>query len=94
MCPPDGCLATGCIGSRVSDKQPVACGVDTTLADVGTTFTLRYVVYNSAGQEATVQRVISVISPCATGQFLCGEICSAVGPLGSWILKTYYQRTK
>ncbi len=78
MCPPAGCLATGCIGSRVTDKQPIACGIDTTLADVGTTFTLTYVVYNSAGLVATVQRVISVVSPCASGEYLCGETCSAV----------------
>ena len=78
MCPPDGCLATGCVGSRIADKQPVACGIDTTNADIGTTYTLSYVVYNSAGMEATAQRVISVISPCDSGQYLCGSTCSAV----------------
>ena len=44
MCPPDGCLATGCVGSLVSDKQPVACGIDTVNADVGQTYTLTYAV--------------------------------------------------
>ena len=79
MCPPDTCLATGgCIGSRVTDKQPVACGVDTVNANIGTTYTLRYVVYNSAGMEATVQRIITVVSPCDSGQYLCGSTCSAV----------------
>ena len=44
MCPPDGCLATGCVGSLVTDKQPVACGIDTVNADIGQTYTLTYVV--------------------------------------------------
>jgi len=44
MCPPDDCLSTGCAGSLVSDKQPVACGIDTLNADIGTTYTLTYVV--------------------------------------------------
>ena len=83
MCPPDGCLATGCVGSRIADKQPVACGVDTVNADIGTTYTVTYVVYNSAGMEATAQRVISVISPCDSGQYLCGSTCSAVSTAGS-----------
>ena len=80
MCPPDTCLTTGggCTGSRVTDKQPVACGVDTVNADVGTTYTLIYAVYNSAGVKATVQRVITVVSPCGSGQYLCGSNCSAV----------------
>lgn len=78
MCPPDNCLVTGCIGSRVSDKQPIACGIDTTNADVGTTYTLTYAVYNSAGLKAVAQRVISVVSPCSRGQFLCGGVCRAV----------------
>ena len=81
MCPPDTCLSTGgCIGSRVTDKQPVACGIDTVNADIGTTYTLCYVVYNSAGMEATVQRIITVVSPCDSGQYLCGSTCSAVSP--------------
>ena len=71
-------MSTGCVGSRIADKQPVACGIDTTNADIGTTYTLSYVVYNSAGMEARAQRVITVVSPCDTGQYLCGSVCSAV----------------
>ena len=44
MCPSDGCLATGCVGSLVTDKQPVACGIDTVNADIGQTYTLTFVV--------------------------------------------------
>ena len=36
-------------------------------------------VYNSANQLATVQRVISIISPCSPEEYLCGDTCSAVG---------------
>ena len=71
-------MATGCIGSRVTDKQPIACGVDTVNADIGTVFTLTFAVHNSAGQGATVQRVVTVISPCDDGQFFCGTSCSEV----------------
>ena len=78
MCPPDGCMSSGCIGSRIIDKQPIACGVDTVNADVGTVFTLSFIVYNSVGQYASVQRVISVVSPCASGEFLCDSRCSTV----------------
>ena len=87
MCPPDTCLATGggCDGSRIIDKQPVVCGVDTVNADVGTTYTLRYAVYNSAGMKATVERIISVVSPCDSGQFLCGTTCSGVSQGGPFL---------
>ena len=87
MCPPDTCLATGgCTGSRVIEKQPVVCGIDTMNADIGTTYTLRYVVYNSAGMKATVQRVISVVSPCVSGQYLCGNACSGVSHGGPFLV--------
>ena len=86
MCPPDTCFATGgCTGSRIIDKQPVVCGIDTRNADVGTTYALRYVVYNSAGMKATVQRVISVVSPCDSGQYLCGNTCSGVSQEGPFL---------
>ena len=86
MCPPDTCFATGgCTGSRVIDKQPVVCGIDTVNADVGTTYALQYVAYNSAGMKATVQRVISVVSPCDSGQYLCGNTCSGVSQEGPFL---------
>ena len=82
MCPPDGCFASGCVGQRVADKQPVACGVDTTWSSVaiGTTYTLNFVVYNTAGLQASVQRVVNVISPCTASEFFCNGTCSKVGP--------------
>ena len=78
MCPPTGCMATGCIGHRIADKQPIACGVDTVNADVGTVFMLPFTAYNSAGDRADAQRVITVVSPCSDGQYLCGSVCSPV----------------
>ena len=80
MCPPDDCFSSGCIGQRVTDKQPVACGVDTSSSSVavGTTYTLKFVVYNTAGLKASVQRVVSVVSPCSASEFLCNGICSKV----------------
>ena len=82
MCPLDGCFATGCVGQRVIDKQPAACGVDTVSADVGTTYTLTFVVYNTAGLQASVQRVVTVVSPCTSSQYLCSGSCSNVGHQG------------
>jgi hypothetical protein len=29
MCPAPGCMSNDCVGERVIDKQPMACGVDT-----------------------------------------------------------------
>lgn len=80
MCPPDDCLATGCVNHRVIDKQPLACGVDTLSSSVavGMTYALTFVVYNTAGKKASVQRVIAVVSPCKAGQVLCEGLCSNV----------------
>lgn len=54
MCPSPNCMASGCINQRLIDRQPVACGVETTLANIGTTYTLTFAVYNSAGLVAMV----------------------------------------
>jgi hypothetical protein len=78
MCPSDGCEATGCVGQRFIDKQPLACGIDTVNGDIGTTFTLTFSVRNSAGLMATVQRVVTITSPCIAGQFYCGGGCTNV----------------
>ena len=88
MCPPDGCLATGCVGSLVTDKQPVACGIDTINADIGQTYTLTFVVRVAGFESAqsmekvnlpfSISLVILVISPFSGVQF-CGPAgnCSA-----------------
>jgi hypothetical protein len=50
LCPPADCFgsAQGCVGHRVYEKDVLACGIDTQSADVGTTYTLTFVVYNSS----------------------------------------------
>lgn len=78
MCPVANCMATACVGQRFVDKQPLACGVETALSDVGTAYALEFVVFNSAGMSARVQRTIVVASPCGAGEFLCGDACSKV----------------
>ena len=61
MCPPDGCLATGCVGSLVTDKQPVACGIDTVNADIGQTYTLTFVVRVAGAASAqSMEKVIFI----------------------------------
>ena len=49
MCPPVGCEASGCVGQRFIDKQPLACGVDAVNGNIGDTFVLSFKVFNSAG---------------------------------------------
>ena len=78
MCPPVGCEASGCVGQRIIDKQPLACGVDTVNGNVGDTFVLSFKVFNSAGLEASVQRIVTIISPCSSGQFFCSGSCTNV----------------
>ena len=81
MCPEADCFASGCVGQRFIDRQPVACGIDTQSA-IGSTFNLDFVVYNADGLSASVSRAITVVSPCATGQFLCSDgTCSNVSDL-------------
>jgi hypothetical protein len=99
MCPPSTCNANGgCSGDRVIVKQPSACGIDAANQDIGTTLTLSFVVFNSAGLSSTVQRVLQIVSPCNATQFYCNGECinvdcavqasirapdSAPSPLGS-----------
>jgi hypothetical protein len=78
----------GCVGQRFVDKQPLACGVDTVNGDVGSTFTLTFSVQNSAGLTASVQRIVTIVSPCETGEHYCNGSCSKLdcstsGALGS-----------
>ncbi len=47
LCPPDGCLSSGCVGHRLFEKDVLACGLDTSTADIGSMFVLTFVVYDS-----------------------------------------------
>ncbi len=76
ICPPAGCLDTGCAGHRFFEKDLLACGIDTSTADIGTLFQLDYVVYDSNGANATLTRLITVVTPCEPGEFYCDGACS------------------
>ncbi|KXZ51178.1 hypothetical protein GPECTOR_13g665 [Gonium pectorale] len=71
LCPPADCARTQCRAHWADRKQPSECGVDTAGGAVGSAFRLQLVVYDTKGANATAERVISVISPCATGQHYC-----------------------
>ena len=82
MCPSSGCNASGgCSGDRVIDKQPSACGIDSVNNEIGTTLTLDFVIFNTAGLSSKVTRVLQIVSPCNSTQFYCNGVCSNVGCL-------------
>ena len=41
-------------------------------------YRLRFLAIDSQGLAASVERVVVVVSPCASGTFLCGDECSEV----------------
>ncbi|KAG2491872.1 hypothetical protein HYH03_009825 [Edaphochlamys debaryana] len=59
LCPGEDCWKTQCRAHWADRKQPSECGV--------------LVVYDSRGANATAERQISVVSPCATGLNYCEE---------------------
>ncbi|GFR50777.1 hypothetical protein Agub_g13042 [Astrephomene gubernaculifera] len=73
LCPPDNCAKTQCRAHWADRKQPSECGIDTVNAAIGTTYSLKLGVYDSMGVNATVERIIKVVSPCSTGQSYCEE---------------------
>lgn len=80
MCPSPACSGSngGCSGDRVIDKQPSACGIDSINHDIGTTLSLSFAVYNSAGLGSSIQRVLQIVSPCNSTQFYCMGVCSNI----------------
>ncbi|KAJ9523171.1 hypothetical protein QJQ45_024097, partial [Haematococcus lacustris] len=82
LCPPEGCEGElgGCVGHRVFEKDVADCGIDTgTTAAVGSTFSLVFLVFDSGGLSASVQRLVQVVEPCAPGEVSCQGVCSKVG---------------
>ncbi|KAJ9522781.1 hypothetical protein QJQ45_019807, partial [Haematococcus lacustris] len=74
LCPPAGCEGElgGCVGHRVFEKDVADCGIDTgTTAAVGSTFSLVFIVFDSGGLSASVQRLVQVVEPCAPGEVSC-----------------------
>jgi hypothetical protein len=80
LCPPSDCQSTGCAGHRLVEKDVLACGVDTSNATaIGTTYQLTFVVRDRGGLNASVYRIIEVISPCDEGSQLCSDgICHSM----------------
>ncbi|KAJ9507832.1 hypothetical protein QJQ45_019262 [Haematococcus lacustris] len=80
LCPPADCYdsAASCVGHRAFEKDILACGIDTSAADIGSTFSLVFQVYDSGGLSASLARVVVVVSPCATEEFYCDGTCSKV----------------
>ncbi|KAJ9522297.1 hypothetical protein QJQ45_008126 [Haematococcus lacustris] len=77
LCPPAGCESElgGCVGHRVFEKDVADCGIDTgTTAAVGSTFSLVFLVFDSGGLSASVQRLVQVVEPCAPGEVSCQGI--------------------
>ena len=69
-----------CAGYLFSQQGIKSCGVDTS-ADVGSTFSITFVVFDFSipSQNASVTRTGIIINPCDTGQYLCPDrTCSAV----------------
>ncbi len=59
LCPPTDCARSQC--REHVNKQPAACGVDTVNGDVGSTFTLRLVAFNSRGLNATTGAWVIIV---------------------------------
>ncbi|GAX77705.1 hypothetical protein CEUSTIGMA_g5148.t1 [Chlamydomonas eustigma] len=74
LCPPANCGSTGCSGNGLLEKSLSSCGIDTSNSStIGSVFYLNFLVYNSAGLNASVYRSITVSSPCPAGQNLCSD---------------------
>jgi hypothetical protein len=41
------------------------------LVQVGTTYTLSFVVFSDDGLVATAERLVEIVAPCGKGNFLC-----------------------
>ncbi|KAK3280793.1 hypothetical protein CYMTET_11384 [Cymbomonas tetramitiformis] len=78
-CPPAECLPFGCAGHEMWLQKGLS-GCFDTAAEVGTVFQLKFTVFddNMPPQNATVARLLTIVSPCAEGEELCeDDVCSA-----------------
>lgn len=80
-CPPPTCISDqDCEGHRFVEKLDLEalCSIDTS-ADIGTVYSLRFMVYDSALVSREVFRTVQIISPCtdvgAGGTCACGQVC-------------------
>lgn len=78
MCPAPDCQSSGCVGHRFTEKHPKDCGINTN-ATIGASFLLTLVVYDLKGLNASVSRLVTIISPCEDpDNFICDGVCSEV----------------
>ncbi|KAK3250155.1 hypothetical protein CYMTET_40451 [Cymbomonas tetramitiformis] len=78
-CPPDSCISTGCPGHEFRAKGLQGC-LDTS-AEVGTVFSIRFIVFDHAtpANMASVIRTVTIAAPCDAGYELCDDgVCSSV----------------
>ena len=91
MCPSSECRSSAalCEGQRFQDKQPSDCGFDSSMAIVGSLFQLEFMVFDSNGMQISVNRTLTVTSPCSSQQYYCSNECSnvSVGPAGLFLLQ-------
>jgi hypothetical protein len=68
------CCLVPIAGHRFAEKSLTLCGIDTTNAPVGSSFSVPFVVYNSFQLSATVSRTINIVSFCPAGQFKVSKV--------------------
>ena len=54
------------------------CYITTTGAAIGDIFQLLFVVSDTQGANSSVVRTVTVVSPCASSEYVCAGVCSAV----------------
>ncbi|KAK3254009.1 hypothetical protein CYMTET_36763 [Cymbomonas tetramitiformis] len=77
-CPPADCLPFGCPGHEMRLQKGLTSCFDTS-AEVGTVFELTFLVFddNMPPRNATVARLLTIVSPCAEGEQLCeDDVCT------------------
>lgn len=85
VCPPAVCMNGGsCEGHRFVEKYDLQmmCGINTN-APVGTTYSLRFVIFDSTMERSEVVRTVQIISRCAevsVGGACGGTVCTVMSP--------------
>jgi hypothetical protein len=83
-CAPDSCMAFNCPGHESFRKGLSGCGINTVNGEVGSVLSLTFSVSDFSYPPATttVQRLITVISPCKYGEIYCPELAQPAHPSG------------
>ncbi|KAK3236708.1 hypothetical protein CYMTET_53167 [Cymbomonas tetramitiformis] len=80
VCPPSSCLDLGCPGHELATKGVAAC-IDTVSDPVPRIVEIQFMVFDDAipAQNASVTRMVTVLSKCESDEVLCGDLsCSAI----------------